>query len=648
MSQDSIAVDTASSPGKHGGWGLIRSIAADRLTIVILLWAVLAFVVRPIALAAHHGAPTMASAGFAALTQWLAFAGAIAIAAMFHVRHSFRQERSGGARAALVIASGYTLALCAAYLAFIWEPASVLTLMVHDSFIFFDSTYRILHGQTPSADFPTPLGAATLYLPAWATWLTGSYGGSVELASIVVALFLGLLSAIVGAYRLPAAITAVLVVCMFMVAVPPTLLEGWGGYSFTLIDGELRSLTDDLTWGMFYNRWGWAGLIVAFAFLAPRTDGREPSTGELLCFAALLAFLFFTKLNYFIVAVGAALLFAGLNPRPLRSLLIGGGVSLALVLALGLSSGVLMPYMGDILYTAQISGGRSATLFPVLRENLVQLLLAPAPVVLLSVMGRANWKDWAVTAFILAASVYSIIQNAQTVNICSLISLGAYGFARLWPIEDRTSRLAAVGCFMILAAQPLLVPFMTVMDLAVAIRREEARPPARWSHIPALKGVHIVERETILPAMNVQDAGQDRIDLVHIIGAVGRRQEMRQGEFMHVILAGVKDLETVLRPGDSVIALDMSSPFAFLLNARQARGAPLSLHEGRTVSEEHHPEPEVMFADADHVMIARLSMLQSTSELMQDVYGDWLTANYEQRVESEFWIRFSRRKTVAD
>lgn len=652
---------TGTLSARPGGAGqaiaaALRFLVTDRIGLLAILWALLVFGLRPLLLAAHDGAggalaeffrtrmDAMTLARVTAMVQWTSFAGALVIGAMAHVRIAAARTQPFAAGEALGVGLAYAVLLFASYMLFVWGPTSVLTLMVHDSFIFFDSSYRILHGQAPSADFPTPLGAATLYLPALAAGLIGGFAGSVELASAIVALFLGAACAIAGANRLPAGVTAVLVVSIFLVATPGTLLEHWGGYSYTLFGEDPRSLTDNLTWAMFYNRWGWAALIAVFAFLPPRTDERAPSLSELLTFAALLVFLFYTKLNYFVVAAGAALLFAVLNPKPVRSLTVGAGTSLGVVLALGLATGVLAPYLRDVFFTAQISGARTETLFPVLRENLTELLLATAPIAVLAATGRAIWKDWVVMAFVLVTSVFTIIQNAQYVNICSLVALGAYGLARVWPEGDRMSRFAAVGCFMMLAAGPVLIHSMTVMDQVASARREETRPAADWSHIPALKGVHVVERESFFPLIESAATPDERAELVQFMGAMGRRMDLRQGEYMQVVLKGYEDLKSVVRPGDSVVTLDMSNPFSFLLGTRPAAGSWLSLHSSRTVSEDHYPDAALMFADADHVMIAKVSMLQSTSELMETLYGGWLAGHYEQRVESPFWIRYSRRK----
>ena len=106
----------------------------------------------------------------------------------------------------------------------------------------------------------------------------------------------------------------------------------------------------------------------------------------------------------------------------------------------------------------------------------------------------------------------------------------------------------------------------------------------------------------------------------------------------------MEDLAPVVKRGETVTTLDMTNPFPFLMNLRAPEGGWLTLHMNRTISEEVHPAPEAMFADADHVMIAKMSMVQSTADLMMDLYGPWLDANYGERVETLYWTRWSHQK----
>ena len=152
--------------------------------------------------------PPIALAHVGSVIQWASFTGLVALAVIGHVRYAAAMGADAFADAGLRfrIAAGYAALLALGYVAFLWAPVSVFTTITHDSFIFFDSTYRIANGLAPSRDFPTALGAATMYLPAWAAILSGGYGGSVEMASVWVALGLGIACAVIGAARMPLAL----------------------------------------------------------------------------------------------------------------------------------------------------------------------------------------------------------------------------------------------------------------------------------------------------------------------------------------------------------------------------------------------------------------------------------------------------------
>jgi hypothetical protein len=186
---------------------------------------------------------------------------------------------------------------------------------------------------------------------------------------------------------------------------------------------------------------------------------------------------------------------------------------------------------------------------------------------------------------------------------------------------------------------------LVLVDQAYATLREQIRPPAPWAREPALRNVHVPERESLFNrAVNMSETPADRLYNIWLSGQLGRRQELRQGEYMETLMAAVDDLKTVIKPGESVSTLDMTNPFPFLMNARAPKGSWLTLHKNRTVSEQRHPEAEAIFADADHVMIAKMSMVQASADLMRDIYSPYLDNNYGERVETPYWTRWSHRK----
>lgn len=648
------------------GWlsqivGALRFLATDRFGFLVLGWGLVAFALRPALLAAHDGVAgwpydniraaldPVALAHTASVIQWAAYAGLLALAVIGHLRYAAAHPAaftSDGSR--FRIAAAYALLLMAGYLAFLWSPVSVFTIITHDSLIFFDSTYRISNGLVPSSDFPTALGAAQLYLPAWAAWVIGGYGGSIELASVWVALGLGVACAAIGAQRMPVAITALLLGVVFLVTVPAAMLERWGGESQTLVNGETEILADNLSWAMFYNRWGWAALIPVFMVLAPRRDrSAAPPIAEIAILAAVLTFLFWLKASYFAAGLGAAAIYAFLNSSMWRTLAIGGGMTAAGILAIGLMTGNLLAYLNDIMLAGKVSGARTDSILGLLRRNMLEMLFALAPLGVLLAVGRFTWRDGLAAGFMLLASMFVINQNGQLENMTALIVIAAYGAVRVMgePEINRIARIAAAGAFGMLTASQVLDRGMVLIDQAYAVLREEAREPAPWAAVPAFRNIYVPERESMFNrAIAKSETPEARIHNIWLSGQYGRRQELRQGEYMETLLAGMEDLAPVVKRGETVTTLDMTNPFPFLMNLRAPEGGWLTLHMNRTISEEVHPAPEAMFADADHVMIAKMSMVQSTADLMMDLYGPWLDANYGERVETLYWTRWSHQK----
>lgn len=648
----------------------LRQMVRDRVTILSAFWVIVAFVLRPMLEAAHYGRGGPLEGfyhdmgnplGFAMLfgfSQWLSMALPVVLIGLLHVRLSFSKSPEVMAwRRALerwsAFPLAYTLALALGYLAFFWSPATTFTKITHDSFIFFDASYRILNGETPHIDFPTVLGAATLYLPAIGTWLADGYAGSVELASVPVAIMAGLAIAHSGVARYPSGVTSALVLISFLVAVPATVLGLPSGSSHTFIGGEPVVLSEGLSHAMFYNRWGWALLIPMFAYLAPRTDEpvapakvAPPWLSDALVMAVILAFLFYTKITFFVVGGASAVLYAFLNPKPWRTLAVGVGVSLLIVLAVGFSLGILGPYLQELWTVAQISGGKSNTLLEIIRENLPLMLVAVLPLGALVLENKFIWRDAVIGGFMMLMSLWTIVQNAQLSEIITLSAVSAYGVARFWSSSNaKLGRYLVVSAFMISTLGIVFNRSIAVVDQAIASRREEVREPAPWADIPAMRGIYIAERENAFKLLRDATNDIELLEAYHYVNRMGRKESMRQGEYMVALMEGMQELEAVMRPGDSVATLDMANPFPFLMHARSAGGSYITLDADRTISERLHPDPEVLFADTDHVMIPRAAMLQHTIQFVNEVYGDWLTENYEQREETLYWTRYSFKRS---
>ena len=636
---------------------LATRLALDLLTWVSLVWLVLAFVLRPAVMAAHYGdvagfagwiGQHVEGAGLARLAgvlQWSSLAGLILLMALAHVRFvRAAPVRAAAFNARFLVGAAYAAAFAIGYVVFVWTPVTAVSLMMHDLFIFFDAMQRIDQGQRPSVDFPTALGAAMLYLPWLGSRIAGGYAGGIELSSAFVALLLCLACAQACAARHGPAVTALLIAAVFLIVVP-AMLEGYDApRSITFEAGEYVAINDNFANAMFYNRWAWGALIAVFVFLTPRRTEDGTPLAEIITLALIIVFLFWLKASYFAVAAGAAALYAFLGPKPWRTLAIGGGIAAAGILLIGLLTGNLVAYVADVLAVGRVSGLRFTDLASLIKGNLLELLVALAPALAMGLLGRLKAIDIWVNGLIFGGTLFIINQNAQTSGLPTILVASAYA---LWRLRDDDNR-----ALRIIAALSLALPAATfVMDRASGLlgqvtvaRREEARPAPDWSAIPALKNVYAQERENVLARIETANGPEARLEAFRAAAIYGRRQYLRSGEYMASLMAAMDELRPVMKPNETAVDLDFSSPFAFLTGTRAPKGYWITFDDGRSIDAKTFPEADRLFADVDHVMAPKLFVEWDTAIRLRALYSGWLDAHYEERVETPLWVRWSHRK----
>ncbi len=632
-------------------------LAGDRLVWIGLAWLLLAFVLRPAAMAAHYGdtaglagwigqnAQGAALARLAGFMQWGSLAGLVLLLAVAHVRFlGAMPARAGSFSGRFAVGAAYAVAFSIGYVVFVWTPVTAVSLMLHDTFIFFDAMHRIDHGQTPSVDFPTALGAAMLYLPWLGSKIAGGYAGAIELSSALVSLLLCLACVQACAKRHGAAVTAVLVAVVFLIVVP-VMLEGYDApSSITTEANEYVGLADYFANAMFYNRWGWGALIAMFAFLTPREEEQGAPIAEIVTLGLILAFLFWLKVSYFVVGGAAAVLYAFLGAKPWRTMTIGAGVALAGILAVALFTGNLFAYVADILAVGGVSGLRLSDVADLIKDNLLELLVGMAPFLAIGLLGKLRSEDFWIAGLILLGTFFIVNQNAQTSGLPTILVASAYAVWRLRDDESRPLRLLAVLAFALPAGTYVMDRASGLLGQTTVARREEARPPPFWADIPALKNVYAQEREVMMTPIEQADDLDARLQAFRGMALFGRRQFLRSAEYIATLETAMDELQPVMQPGETVVDLDFASPLAFLTQTRPADGFWITFHDGRTIDARTYPEPAALFADADHVLSPRLFVEANTGSRLRLLYSDWLDENYATRVETPYWTRWSHRK----
>jgi hypothetical protein len=121
------------------------------------------------------------------------------------------------------------------------------------------------------------------------------------------------------------------------------------------------------------------------------------------------------------------------------------------------------------------------------------------------------------------------------------------------------------------------------------------------------------------------------------------RQVFSQPEYLRTLEEGARLLRGDPRLGGSVFVFDMANPFNALLGRQPPLGVDAWNHAGRTLTENSFRAPEAMFRDVDVVMVPKAPAELGTTQVLQQVYGRYLSLKFELVGVSDYWRAYRRR-----
>ncbi|HXK05054.1 MAG TPA: hypothetical protein VMS37_21810 [Verrucomicrobiae bacterium] len=460
----------------------------------------------------------------------------------------------------------------------------------HDAFGVLDGAWRVLHGQTPHADFYTPLGPI-IYLVT-ALGLVISHGGaeghgySQAIAGMLLAAW---------AYRLARPRSghfAAILLCLLLVlvAINPSSV------------GEPPINTSC----MAYNRYGY--VLVALLLLEsidPTGRAAGASTG------AILALLLFLKISYF---VGASALLAALIPCRRQSRDRWAGIVcgfLAVFLAFwAYLDFKLIPMWNDLRMVAGAKSPRMSwfivgNLYPWVAFYLAFIwaacrhLAAGGDRESARVVGLAGISILLTGIFLLATNFqfYGLPLNA----VMAILVLDRICTRPAVPSAARWKPAALLACGGLFVAG--IVGFEALgLGFAVYGRQVWAEEPHSTFNSPVLAGFRSFDRPYV-------DLVNDGLALV---------AEHR-------------------RPGDTIMSLDFSNPFSYALGMPPAEGGSITLHYRGNFTDAHHPAPDRLLGHADLVMVAIVPTEPGLAKSIPRIYGPYLAAHFSLIGESRGW-----------
>ena len=536
----------------------------------------------------------------------------------------------------LAVATGCLLAL--AIVLFVLPAATYTAKVPQDVFGYFDAMHRMGMGQSPHADFHTPIGWLAYGLPYLGYLALDQFGGALEFGNAAMLAILLPLAAVALRGRTPTGPGLLLLCALFAVVTVPWPLEQSG-----LVSTQVGH----------YNRWGWALLTALLLFGLPVTgrDGKGQGafrrTLDSATIAALLSLLFFTKATCFAVGFVFVLLFGVALGRFRRTGAWGLVVFLLVVLGVQGAGGWVDDYLRDLLRTLEVVAEPSAdahaktpSILGVLYATLSTLGLAAMACGVAGLAKRLQLQDMLLAAYILASCVVLATQNSSAPNVLlALLALFAW-MAALCPRGSTHRRLVMAGMWI------FLLPAFSRQLLATAVFLMAAHGacPGCASGLPRMEGAWFGG----LGAANAFEAGVPQMPSPQDALLWSRRNtlhshmDLSNAEYLHTLKTGLTLLDDAGHGNEAVAIADYVNAFPVLLDAPSPKGAMLHLHVGRFINRRAAANQVFVFGDANWLMIPKFPIAQETTALILEVQAAHLEAAWEQTAENEHW-RLLRR-----
>jgi hypothetical protein len=502
---------------------------------------------------------------------------------------------------------------------------------VHDLMIFFDGAHRVLDGQFPNRDFHTPLGLVAYLLPAFGLWLGGSLGGMMPLATAAFVLIFLPMLVHVCASRLPLLYAALFALFALGLIVTPGSI------------GETMP-----SFGMFYNRWGYALLALLFLLAAPQERGRRRNWADAMVGGAVLLLTFYLKISYFAVAAGFTLLLLLFRDQRRIAILAiaiaAAGIGLVHLFWLGTAA-----YLADIGTAAQVSGAVRASLLGLIRMALDNAgMIVPFLIALGIAIARGAVLRTLFLCLVMAgAGLLLYNQNFQGPGMMTLVPAAILaGLAIPRPAGSADPlRLTALLLVAVLALPTAIFAAQTIfMHGYLAMRGGDPR-----EYVAEIDGFLAQEGGRPAPGdVGFEDSrrayrsGGADLNMLKVIRSQALRQVLAQPEYFWTVQDGVRLLRETPGLTGKVLTLDMANP----LNAVAGRSAPRGIdswyHAARTFNERTYRAADEMFADVDVVMVPVAPVDPTSHLLLSRLYGSHIQRHYALVASSDYWRAYAR------
>jgi hypothetical protein len=514
--------------------------------------------------------------------------------------------------------------------------AAPMMSMPWDVIVHLDTAWRIINGQVPHADFFSFTGPLTFWLTAFGMRVASPSTASIVYGSVLLFLMITPWAWLIGQSRFSAGHAFLFSLMMGVLLVAPRPL----GLAGLPIDGEIRMTS----YAMLYNRQGFVILsmllVELFVPYRPSIVAKPIFSG--LTSGALLALLFFGKITFFTIGILAILLYLILMRAPSVWLLACVcGVLLIYAFAHIFLSFNLGAFLTDIniISRAQSLVVRLRPIRFTLSYSFFAsfLLLVVIPFLITEPKQDKNQElffqkrqVWLPYLFIVGAGLLLCVSNAQQYDIPLFFVAGLIVLEyllRAWQVASQEQR-DRLNYKYILAAL-LIIPFFAggilVYDLG------SIAYSANWHRrkLPDVAESQKLQSKTLADFIVPEDADT----------SISRNGNALTKEYPQEINDGIALLSKHIKKDSRVVTMDFSNPFSIALELPPPRGDSTCWHQNATFSRQAALPAEQVFQDANLVMIPKKYLPGSTegTELMIELYGDFVSKHFTEIEQSRFW-----------
>jgi hypothetical protein len=545
----------------------------------------------------------------------------------------------------------YLFSILVSYLTLVAPGRSYVRGWLNDVMWLLDIANRVHLGQVPYKDFHLTYGPAVALIPGLGLDLGLNAGAIFGFNSVVVAALV-LLAALVAMPRrltLPSAVLVFVFVCLLIV-VPM---------------GEANNYLT-ISWGTFYNRHGWAALIVILLFyVEPETIKPHDKWVDAFALASLALLEIYTKFTFGAIALGfvAANTFVSRYNRQMsvRSLFL----IIVFAASLEITFRFHMAYWHNIMeFLSWVKGGRIGprAVASILIANCWIILGSLGAAMATRIAGRRSAFD---VLYVFGCILSSMLLRAgigdnSTIGLVALVAvpicLGE--LARRAEMQGAATERSPTGRAAHLVWGACL--FLALMFIS----NEAANRIIAWggyfakvrsTDVHPLPGTPLRLSGFVVPEVGENDLydlhkGPEAFDpdlTRYRTLLMGGASSLGTIDYMRSIVEGANLLQSVHYKNRSVLTFDMVDPFTFALGMVPTRnGYPLFFVGMGMITSDPSllPRPAQLVADVDFVMVPLLPYSPDTTKNMMLIYGSYLRQNFKLLKGSPHWELWAREE----